>query len=416
MGVKVRERKGEWWLFIDHKGQRKAVKVGSKQAAKDAARKIEEALTTGKLNLNPPDTPAPVLFKDYAEKWLEGHVRLNRKPSTYRGYKLLLDGHILPAFEDRVLSEITRDEIKALCYGKLEEGRKKPKKIPGGKTDPRLSSRSVSYIARTLSAIFNQAVEDGILAANPAQRPGRYIRTGDRKEKIDFLTPEEGRHLLETTRKEFSRVYPLLLAALRTGTRQGELIALKWTDIDWNGKFIEVQRTNWNGHIAAPKSGKGRRVDMSDQLADVLADHRRHLAALTLKDGRSMAEWVFPSTTGTPWDAANIRKDFSLCLKKAGLRHLRFHDLRHSFASWLIGNGESLAYVREQMGHHSIQITVDTYGHLIPGANRQAVNRLDDPAWAKKAEKSATPAQPGPRVEQREGVVLSSIPMNVLVN
>jgi integrase len=89
-----------------------------------------------------------------------------------------------------------------------------------------------------------------------------------------------------------------------------------------------------------------------------------------------MPEWVFPSEEGTALDAANLRKSFLLCLKKAGLRTIRFHDLRHTFASWLIANGESLAYVEDQMGHHSIQITVHTYGHLIPGANREAVNRL----------------------------------------
>jgi len=80
-----------------------------------------------------------------------------------------------------------------------------------------------------------------------------------------------------------------------------------------------------------------------------------------------MSEWVFPSEEGTPLDAANLRKVFAKVLKKAGLRQIRFHDLRHTFASWLIANGESLAYVKDQMGHHSIQITVDTYGNLIPG-------------------------------------------------
>ncbi len=82
------------------------------------------------------------------------------------------------------------------------------------------------------------------------------------------------------------------------------------------------------------------------------------------------------------------------------MRHLRFHDLRHSFASYLIANGESLAYVKEQMGHASIQITVDTYGHLIPGANRQAVNRLDDAEWKTEGRKSATQAQPSPSREE----------------
>ena len=88
MGVKVRERtKGIWWLFIDHKGQRKAVKVGSKEAAKAAARKIEEKLTTGKLDLNPPETPDSVLFGKYAEKWMAGHVAANLKASPARGVR-----------------------------------------------------------------------------------------------------------------------------------------------------------------------------------------------------------------------------------------------------------------------------------------------------------------------------------------
>jgi integrase len=86
MGVKVREwKKGEWWILIDHKGKRKSVKVGSKEAAKAAARKIEEALTTGKLNLNPPESPKAVLFKEYGEKWFAGHVSVNLKPSTSPG-------------------------------------------------------------------------------------------------------------------------------------------------------------------------------------------------------------------------------------------------------------------------------------------------------------------------------------------
>lgn len=136
-------------------------------------------------------------------------------------------------------------------------------------------------------------------------------------------------------------------------------------------------------------------------------DHRRTLAAEALQAGRSMPEWVFPSVIvrlpegAMPeevksLDADHIRKVFDSCLKKAGLRKVRFHDLRHSFASWLIGNGESLPYVRDQLGHHSIQITVDTYGHLIPGANRQAVNRLDDAGWEATIRKSATQAQPAP--------------------
>lgn len=407
MGVKVRERKpGEWWIFINHKRTRKAVKVGSKEAAKAAAKKIEEGLVTGKLKIG----VSTVTFGEYAKKWMEGHVASNLKGSSQRGYRGILDTHILPRFRRRLLVEITREEIKELCFEKMRTGRVKPKKVDDETMDATLSPRSVSYITRTLSAIFTHAVEDGIITANPAARPGRFLKTGDRRDKIDFLTPEEGRALLDAARAHYPRAFPLLLMAMRTGLRQGELIALQWGDVDWKGKFFEVRRSNYMGNLTTPKSGKGRRVDMSDQLAAVLTDHKRIVAAEALKAGRAFPAWVFPSHEGTPLESGNVRRSLSLCLKKAGMRHLRFHDLRHSFASYLIANGESLAYVRDQMGHASIQITVDTYGHLIPGANRQAVNRLDDAEWKTTGKKNATPAQLAPsQAESPEGGTCASL-------
>lgn len=94
-----------------------------------------------------------------------------------------------------------------------------------------------------------------------------------------------------------------------------------------------------------------------------------------------MSEWIFPSSVGAPLEPNRVREAFFLALKHAGMRRIRFHNMRQSFASRLIGNGESLAYLEEPLGHHSIQITVDMYGHRIPGANRKAVNVHDDPGW-----------------------------------
>ncbi len=329
----------------------------------------------------------PLTFGEYAKRWMEGHVAINLKPSSADGYKTILDHYILPTFKDRPLAEITREEIKELCFEKMREGRVRPKKLPNKKLDASLSPRSITYMMRTLSAIFNHAVEDGIVAANPAQRPGRFIRTGDRKEKIDFLTLPEGDLVLMAAEKHFKRLHPLLVTAMRTGMRLGELLALEWGDIDWNGNFIEVRRSVWQGIVGTPKSGKARRVDMSDRLKEVLDQHKKNMAAEVLKAGQEMPTLVFVSDALTPYDGANVRKSFEAVLRKAKLRKIRFHDLRHSFASWLIGNGESLAYVKEQLGHHSISLTVDTYGHLVPGANREAVNRLDAPREVNKAAK-----------------------------
>jgi integrase len=108
------------------------------------------------------------------------------------------------------------------------------------------------------------------------------------------------------------------------------------------------------------------------------------MKAEALKAGHSVPELAFTSEAGTPYDGTNVLKSFRAALRKAKLRKIRFHDLRHSYASWLIANKESLAYVRDQLGHSSIQITVDLYGHLVPGENREAVNRLDAPQPAQQ--------------------------------
>lgn len=168
---------------------------------------------------------------------------------------------------------------------------------------------------------------------------------------------------------------------MRPASRNLSLIALKWEDLDWRGKFIEIRRSCWKGQETSTKSGKIRRVDMSDQLEAVLTDHRRRLAAGALKAGRPIHELVFPSTTWTSMDPSHIRRDFHFVLEKAKMRRVRFHDCRHTFASLLLRKSESPVYVQSQLGHHDISMTVGTYGHLIPGENRQAVNRLDDPGW-----------------------------------
>jgi integrase len=119
-------------------------------------------------------------------------------------------------------------------------------------------------------------------------------------------------------------------------------------------------------------------VDLSRQLRVALRLWRRRKSAEWLKLGQPRPVWVFSSVVGTPFDEANVRKAWGAMVEKAELRYRRIHDLRHTFASLLIQQGESLVYVKDQMGHASISITVDIYGHLVPGGNRAAVDRLDD--------------------------------------
>jgi integrase len=156
------------------------------------------------------------------------------------------------------------------------------------------------------------------------------------------------------------------------------LTALQWPDIDFHGKFLIVRRNYSHGRLKMPKNGKTRRVDLSDTLLTALEQLKRKRKECWLTQGQNeIPLWVFANSKGNLHDMQNIKNYyFFKCLERAGLRRIRFHDLRHTFASLLIQNGESLSYVKEQMGHSSIKVTVDIYGHLVPGANRQAVNRL----------------------------------------
>jgi integrase len=242
-----------------------------------------------------------------------------------------------------------------------------------------LRLNTVKGIARTLSTVLSHAVEEQKLPANPALRMGRYLRCGDEvKAPIQVLTREEAALLVATAQAHFPRWHPWILLALRTGLRLGEQIALQWGDVDWNGRFLLVQRNCVRGLLTTPKSQRRRRVDLSSQLVSTLLEWKRFQQARALEKGINCPVWIFPSLTGTLLEERNIRHVFKRMLEKAALRHIRVHDLRHTFASLLLQQGESIVYVKEQLGHASIQITVDTYGHLIPGANRGAVDRLDD--------------------------------------
>jgi integrase len=256
-----------------------------------------------------------------------------------------------------------------------------------------LSRSTINNILAPLRGMYNQAREDEDIHRNPAERMGKFNKNRGRP-PINPLTREELQIFLDKVLEEEPHYYPLFLCASRTGLRQGELIALKGIDLDFNGRFIGVERNLSRGQITTPKNGKSRRVDMSKQLAGVLDEllSKRRAAALRdemakpvseQRDGTAvfnavMEDWLFTTVRGCQINPANLLKLFYKLLTRAKLRRrMRFHDLRHTFASLLLEQGESPAYVRDQMGHSSIKITVDVYGHLVPGGNRQAVDRLD---------------------------------------
>jgi integrase len=377
MGVKVRERpkgSGEWWIFIDHKGKRKAKKVGSAEAALKAAKLIEAKLTLGDVGVADREKPKAPTLKEYAELWLESYVKRLRRETTFERYSGILRQHVYPVFGKLSIDEITRKDVRDLLLRLYNKG---------------LSRGTVCLTRDVLSGPFAHAIDDEIIENNPVLGVVKRLQlTRNKTSEIEPLTRAEVQLFLETCREYRSDYYPLFLTAFRSGLRLGELLALQWGDLDWNSKFIRVNKSFKRGRITQTKTSKGRRVDMSDQLCEVLKAFQTVRKRDALQRGVPVNPFLFFEKNDQPLSQNTVRNVFKRILSKAGLREIRVHDIRHSFASLLLSDGQSPVYVKEQLGHSSIQMTVDIYGHLIPSSNREAVNRLDE------TQPSATHPQP----------------------
>jgi integrase len=368
MGVKVREKpkgSGVYWVFINHQGRRKSKKIGrDEDLANEVAEKIKAKLVLGELNIEKIEQPCP-LFKDYCELWLEGYVKSLRAWSTYDRYRGVLKKHVYPSLGSKPIDQIKRSDVKSLIL-KLHK--------------KELSLSSLELVRDVISGPMGYAMDEEIIAANPVTGIFKHLKLErDRKLAKDPLTYAEVDLFLECCKKQFADYYEFFLCAFRTGMRLGELLALKWGDIDFNQKFVHVQRSYKRGHLGKTKTGKFRRVDMSDQLVAALKRLQTRRKKEALRRGLGEPIEIVFHRDGKHLEQNFVNKLFKRILKKAGIRVLNFHYIRHTYASLLLSNGESPVYVKEQLGHSKIGTTVDIYGHLIPSSNREAVNRLDNP-------------------------------------
>lgn len=295
---------------------------------------------------------------------METYSAMNHKPSTQRSYRQALDQHLNPVFGDLPLDAITRKHVKDFIAQMHEEGL-----LPG----------TIRNLKAYLSCILSEAVDDEILSTHPALRTGKLLPKNDLAKDVNPLTWEEKALFEKTLKEHFPRWYPFFLTALRTGLRLGELIALQPADFDFSGGFIEVKRSYTKGHLTTTKSGKIRHVDMSKELVETLKGHLLDRKKDTLKHGwKEPPEFLFYNDVGGMVDPDNLRRrTFSKLLEKAGLRHIRIHDLRHTYATLRISKGDNIVDVSKQLGHHSLKITLDVYSHWMPGAKKSEVDELD---------------------------------------
>ncbi len=353
-------KKGGSWYCVYRMGGRQKWKKGG-----DTKRRAEKRLVEimNDINQGTYREIKEVGFKDFKTLWVDTYARTKCKDSTLRSYEDILNKHLIPYFEDIPLTCISPDMVQKYVAQKLSEKKLNKEK----KLVPKLSPKSVNNHLVPLKEMLKHAVRWGYLRENPAI----YVeKPRVEKEEMDFLTPEEIRLFLEQVTPKY---YPLFLAAILTGLRRGELLALQWGDIEFANNLIHVRRSLYKGKFITPKSKKSKRkVVMSPTLAGVLKRHK-------LESAPNGLDLIFANGEGKPLDPDNfVRREFFPALRRAGLRRIRFHDLRHTFATLLISQGENVKFIQSQMGHASIQTTLDRYGHLLPEAHHEAGNRLDE--------------------------------------
>jgi len=362
MGVKVREKvkgSGVWWVFISHGGRRTSRKVGSEKAALEVARKIQAKLTLEEA-LPERKPPTPILA-DYYLGFKNNYMATTLKHSSYLSYENAFRLHILPKLGALHLDQITRPKMEEFVAGLIQKD---------------FSKHYIRLILASLGTLCQRAVEHDILTVSPVRNLGKfYRRAPTRNADIQPLNRQEVQLFLKTVVTHFPGYYPFFLTALHTGLRPGELMALKWGDFDFNGKFLLVRRSFTKGRMTDTKIGRAHRVDVSDTLIEVLLELRRKRQEEWLAKGvNQIPDLVFYSNSGEP---KYMHSQFKTCLRRAGLRALRLHDLRHTYASLLLAQGAPITYVSSQLGHADSRTTLCIYAHWVVNKNqRENINQL----------------------------------------
>ena len=310
-----------------------------------------------------------IYFKDYSEKWLDKYAKANVKLSTLRTYRNTLKIHVLPVIGHYEISRISPESIQGLI-ARTKEGR---------------TPKTANNVLVLLKRMFKYAIIWGYLMRNPTDNVAK-IKTAHKE--MGYLTAEEVRKFLASAREPFKTLF---MTAIFTGMRRGELLGLQWQDIDFDRNIICVRRalywaykepgrTGEAWEFSTPKSRNAyRAIFLSPKLKEALLAHKQ-VAPVSLHD------LVFCGDQGQPLHPDTmVHNHFLPTLTRAKVRKIRFHDLRHTFVSLLIDQGQApLKFIQNQVGHASAQTTLDRYGHLMPiemyaDVSRRLDNILTEP-------------------------------------
>ena len=349
-----------WRAAVTLDGRRISRSFQSKMECKVWINDIQSQITRGMTYAS-----AQLTLNTFLRQWLDIH-KSTLGPKTAPRYEQLARDYILPELGEIKLRELRLDAIEAHYQTLTKMG---------------LSSRSVRFVHSIIHKSLNDAIRRGYLSFNPVQ--GAILPRPDQKEMQILDEDEVMRFLIVVQGNRREALYNI---AVKTGMRQGELLALKWSDLDWKRGTIrvqrQVQRIPGEGMVfRAPKTKASlRTIQLGEQTLDTLRNQRTRLELEKAVAGERWQEHnlIFPSTVGTPMGASNLLKDFKKQLEKAKLRDIRFHDLRHTAASLMLNYGVPVLVVSKILGHSKTSTTLDVYGHLIPVMQEQAARIMDE--------------------------------------
>ena len=301
----------------------------------------------------------------WVRTWYEVYAEPRIRPNTKSYYTNYIENHIIPGIGSIPLDKLTTIQIQRFYKHLLDGGR--VDRIEAKKKPKGLAPKTVRNIHQMIGSAYNLAMEQRLVTKNPTQ--GCALPKVEHKEMKTLTADQLGAFFQEA---RDSGVYELYYLDLATGLRRGELLGLKWTDIDLDRGVLKIQRaiSRQNGKVVeAPLKTKNayRTLPLSADAIDVLMQQRR-------KTGNS--EWVFPSPTGGPMSPDSVLHMLQRVLKRAGLPRIRFHDLRHTFATMALQNGVDVKTVSSMLGHYSAGFTLDTYAHVTTDAQLKAAQTM----------------------------------------
>ncbi|MEU3201925.1 tyrosine-type recombinase/integrase [Streptomyces sp. NPDC006996] len=353
---------------------------------KEALAKLTEKIAASDLGL--PVAAADSTVSAYLTYWLNGVAVHQIRENTHTRYATCVRLHLIPGLGAKKLARLTARDVRTFLDGLratcqcCAQGRDTARRqccAIGQCCDKRLSPLTVTYVHSVLKAALEHAVRDDDLPRNVARN---VKTTAPRPRRFRPLTAAEARQFLQAARAD--RLHALYELALRTGLRKGELLGLRWEDLDLDGGTASVrrslQRTPSGGLTALPTKtlASERRIALPTECVHSLKSHRQRqeaehkVAGVRWKD----SGLIFVTPTGGPIDPANMTRRFGPFLDRAGLRRIRFHDLRHSTATLLLEQGVDLVVIKELLGHAHIGVTAGVYAHVRIRLQRQAIDTL----------------------------------------